>query len=106
MEIFKLTGDAGDTSFLFLGDYVNRGFHSIETVCLLYCLKAKYPDKIIMLRGNHESRILTQTFGLYDECLRKYGSLNAWRYITESFDFLPLSALIDEKIWCVHGGIA
>ena len=105
-EIFKLTGEVGDTNYLFLGDYVNRGFHSIESICLLYALKIKSPDKITLLRGNHESRVLTQTFGLYDEAMRKYGSLNIWRYLTESFDYMPLSALIDEKIWCVHGGIA
>ena len=105
-EIFKLTGEVGDTNYLFLGDYVNRGFHSIESICLLYALKIKSPEKITLLRGNHESRVLTQTFGLYDEAMRKYGSLNIWRYLTESFDYMPLSALIDEKIWCVHGGIA
>ncbi|CAD8206072.1 unnamed protein product [Paramecium pentaurelia] len=105
-EIFKQSGEVGDQNYLFLGDYVNRGFHSIESICLLYALKIKNPDKITLLRGNHESRILTQTFGLYDEAMRKYGSLNIWRYLTESFDYMPLSALIDEKIWCVHGGIA
>ena len=68
--------------------------------------KLRFTDRITLLRGNHESRILTQTFGLYDECMRKYGSLNVWRYITETFDYMPLSALIDDKIWCVHGGIA
>ncbi|KAM3143866.1 hypothetical protein pb186bvf_003927 [Paramecium bursaria] len=106
LEIFKMCGDVGDINYLFLGDYVNRGFHSIETICLLYALKVRHPDKITLLRGNHESRVITQTFGLYDECLRKYGSLNVWRYITESFDYMPLTGLIEEKIWCVHGGIA
>jgi serine/threonine-protein phosphatase 4 catalytic subunit len=58
------------------------------------------------LRGNHESRIITQVFGLYDESIRKYGSLNVWRYISETFEYLTISALVDDKIFCVHGGIA
>ncbi|KAL4460392.1 hypothetical protein ABPG74_000143 [Tetrahymena malaccensis] len=106
LELFKVGGNCPDVNYLFLGDYVNRGHHSIESILLLYALKVKYPDRITLLRGNHESRVVTQVFGLYDECLRKYGSLNVWRYITETFEYLTLSALIDDKIFCAHGGIA
>jgi len=105
-ELFKVGGDCPDTNYLFLGDFVDRGFYSVETFLLLLALKVRYPDRITLIRGNHESRQITQVYGFYDECLRNYGSVNVWRYCTEIFDYLSLSALIEDKILCVHGGLS
>ena len=99
-------GKCPNTNYIFLGDYVDRGWFSVETVQLLLCLKARYPDKMVLLRGNHEGRAITRTYGFYDECIKKYGSPNAWKYTMECFDYLNIAAVIDEKIFCVHGGLA
>ncbi|KAL4500545.1 hypothetical protein ABPG72_002969 [Tetrahymena utriculariae] len=106
MELFTVGGECPDTNYLFLGDFVDRGFHSVETFLLLLALKVRYPDRITLIRGNHESRQITQVYGFYDECLRKFGSLNVWRYCTEIFDYLSLAAIIEEKFFCVHGGLS
>lgn len=87
------------------GDYVDRGMFSVETISLLVCLKLRYPQRVHLIRGNHESRGVTQSYGFYTECLRKYGSANVWHYFTDMFDFLTLSVVINDQIFCVHGGI-
>lgn len=106
LELFEIGGNCPTTNYIFLGDYVDRGFNSIETFLFLLALKVKYPDRMSILRGNHESRQITQTYGFYDECMRKYNTSDIWNYCTELFDCLSLAALIDNKIFCVHGGLS
>ncbi|CAI2372571.1 unnamed protein product [Moneuplotes crassus] len=106
LEIFKIGGEIPHTNYLFLGDYVDRGAYSIETIMLLILFKIRYPQRVTLLRGNHESRQITQIYGFYTECQRKYGNPNAWKYVTDLFDYLPIAAFIDDSIFCVHGGLS
>jgi len=105
LRIFEHCGYPGDYNYLFLGDYVDRGKQSLETVCLLLCYKIKYPEKVTLLRGNHESSVTNRIYGFYDECKRRY-NVRIWRSFTDLFNWLPVAAIIDEKILCMHGGLS
>ena len=78
----------------------------METVSLLVCLKVRFPERVHILRGNHESRQITQVYGFFDECVRKYGSGNVWKMYTDLFDYLPLTAVVEDQIFCLHGGLS
>ena len=116
MRFFDLWGipnDSGDIEsydYLFLGDYVDRGAHSLETICLLMALKVKFPDKIHLLRGNHEDKWINNAFGFAEECSSRLGEDpndpdSVFNKINDLFDWLPLAAVIDDRIVCLHGGI-
>ena len=105
LRIFEICKYPPDSKFLFLGDYVDRGKKSLECILLLLCLKIKYPENIFLLRGNHESEEINRTYGFYDECKRKV-SLKIYKKFCNLFNILPITALIGEKILCMHGGLA
>ena len=105
LRIFEHCGYPGEYNYLFLGDYVDRGKQSLEIVCLLLCYKIKYPTKVTLLRGNHESSVTNRIYGFYDECKRRY-NVRIWRSFTDLFNFLPVAAIIDDKILCMHGGLS
>ncbi|KAL0241036.1 hypothetical protein GEMRC1_006272 [Eukaryota sp. GEM-RC1] len=106
LEMFKVSGLPPDTNFLFLGDFVDRGPHGVELICLLLCYKLLYPSKVILLRGNHESRAVTKTYGFYSECMTKYGRATVWNAIMDVFDILPPSAVVANVVFAVHGGLS
>jgi serine/threonine-protein phosphatase 2A catalytic subunit len=81
-------------------------FFQVETVTLLVALKVRYKDRLYVLRGNHESRQITQVYGFYDECHRKYGSANVWKMFTDLFDYMPLTALVENAVFSLHGGLS
>jgi serine/threonine-protein phosphatase 2A catalytic subunit len=111
VELFEIGGSIPFTNYLFMGDYVDRGPQSVETVSYLFCLKIKYPDHITLLRGNHESAGISEHFGFRDEVVDRYGDDTVWQIYTRTFNHLPLADLVvstqvDVKILCVHGGLS
>jgi len=105
LRIFEYGGFPPEANYLFLGDYVDRGKHSMETICLLLAYKIKYPENFFLLRGNHECASINRIYGFYDECKRRY-NVRLWKAFTDCFNCLPVCAVIDEKIFCCHGGLS
>jgi len=105
LRLFEYGGFPPDANYLFLGDYVDRGKQSLETICLLFAYKIKYPENFFILRGNHECASINRFYGFYDDCKRRY-SVKIWKTFTECFNCLPVAAIIDEKIFCMHGGLS
>ena len=105
LRLFDFGGSPSKKQYLFLGDYVDRGKNSIETISLLLAFKIKYPKNIYLLRGNHESEMINRTYGFFDECKRRY-NIRIWKNFSDCFNWLPISALVNEKILCMHGGLS
>ncbi|KAI0984063.1 hypothetical protein GJ496_011066 [Pomphorhynchus laevis] len=128
LEIFDICGSVPRRQYLFLGDYVDRGTHSLETICLMLALKIKFPTRIYLLRGNHESETMNMKYGFHAEFLayaeeyvkfltlycgyendqirtRRMRTRAFWRFI-KCFDTMPIAAVIDKSIFCVHRGLS
>lgn len=101
-----LDGEEGkDKKILFLGDYVDRGIRGVEVLIYLMVLKINYPNKVIMLRGNHESRNMTETFTFREECIYKYDQ-EVYDSFMDMFDSFPISSVVNGLYLCMHGGIS
>ncbi|KAF2402752.1 Metallo-dependent phosphatase [Trichodelitschia bisporula] len=105
IRMFEMCGFPPHSNFLFLGDYVDRGKQSLETILLLLCYKLKYPENFFLLRGNHECANVTRVYGFYDECKRRT-TIKVWKSFIDTFNTLPIAAIVAGKIFCVHGGLS
>lgn len=105
MKFLDRGGPVETTKYLFLGDYVDRGINSVATLSMLLCIKCRYPDHIWLLRGNHETRETSEVYGFLAECETRY-SMSVYDAFNVVFDYLPLVAIISDRIFCVHGGLS
>ncbi|EAY20965.1 Ser/Thr protein phosphatase, putative [Trichomonas vaginalis G3] len=105
IRILKATFPLKETSFIFLGDYVDRGKNSVEVISLLFSLKVLYPQRFFILRGNHESRVTTMKQGFMAECRSKMNK-KVYDYFVECFDKIPICAVLNDQVFCVHGGLS
>ncbi|KAI9767139.1 MAG: hypothetical protein M1840_005928 [Geoglossum simile] len=105
IRMFEMCGFPPNANYLFLGDYVDRGKQSLETILLLLCYKLKFPENFFLLRGNHECANVTRVYGFYDECKRRC-NIKIWKTFVDTFNTLPIAAIVAGKIFCVHGGLS
>jgi serine/threonine-protein phosphatase PP1 catalytic subunit len=105
LRLFEYGGFPPESNYLFLGDYVDRGKQSLETITLMFAYKVKFPENFFLLRGNHECASITRIYGFYDECKRRY-NIKMWKQFCDVFNTFPVCGLIDEKIMCMHGGLS
>lgn len=105
IRLFEMCGFPPASNYLFLGDYVDRGKQSLETILLLLCYKLKYPENFFLLRGNHECANVTRVYGFYDECKRRC-NIKIWKTFVDTFNCLPIASIVAGKIFCVHGGLS
>jgi serine/threonine-protein phosphatase PP1 catalytic subunit len=105
VRLLECGGHPPDTTYLFLGDYVDRGAYGVEVMCMLCSYKVKHPEKVFLLRGNHECGPISRIYGFYDEVKRRF-NVKMWKLFCEMFNCLPLAATIEEKIFCVHAGLS
>uniref|UniRef100_A0A915PE19 Serine/threonine-protein phosphatase n=1 Tax=Setaria digitata TaxID=48799 RepID=A0A915PE19_9BILA len=105
IRYLKIVGTPPEQNFLFLGDYVDRCKKGLEVVMLLFCFKVKYPDKVNLLRGNHECTKMNRTYGFYQEC-KRLRTTSVWKSFQKAFNELPLCANVSNRLVCMHGGIS
>ena len=105
LKLFEAGGFPPEANYLFLGDYVDRGKYSLETICLLLAYKIKFEENFFLLRGNHECASINRIYGFYDECKKRY-NLKIWKAFIDVFNCLPIAASIDDKILLMHGGLS
>jgi serine/threonine-protein phosphatase PP1 catalytic subunit len=105
LRIFELSEPPPNGRFLFLGDYVDRGPMSLEVICLLLAFKARFPNHMFLIRGNHETREMTEQYGFATECVSKTNR-QVFTEFCEVFEFMPLAAVISGQYLCVHGGLS
>ena len=105
LRLFDLAGFPPQQNYIFLGDYVDRGRQSLETILLLMAYKVKFPNNFFLLRGNHECSSINRIYGFYDECKRRY-SVKIWKLFTDTFNCMPVAGLVESRILCMHGGIS
>ncbi|CAL1163417.1 unnamed protein product [Cladocopium goreaui] len=105
LKLFEQFGTPDKRRYLFLGGYVNKGPRSLDTTCLLFLYKAQQPENLLLLRSNHEEGQMSRIYGFYDECKKRH-SVHLWKNFCRTFNMMPVCALVNEKIFCVHGGIS
>nr|CDJ96954.1 Metallophosphoesterase domain containing protein [Haemonchus contortus] len=106
LRLFNKGGFPPLSNYLFLGDYVDRGKQNLEVILLMIAYKLRFPKNFFLLRGNHECANVNRAYGFYEECNRRYQSQRMWQAFQDVFCVMPLTALVSDKILCMHGGLS